>query len=185
MPRGPSTLEGSENDLLLPPIGGQGDKASEPQSEAGFRTRSLEGPGGRRLGWSTCCLLSTSHPSSQVILKQPCEVGIVNPILPHFLDEKTDILESGHRFLGPQSCSLGTTRTGMPSAPFHGLSKKQEEKEENGGRGRRSSSTSAEPGTSSTRTTSSRPLSGLLQRPLNWCLCFLSVPWPGSSQHSS
>lgn len=108
MPRGTSTLEGSENDLLLPPFGGQGDKASEPQFEAGFRTRSLERPGRRRLGWSICCLLSTSHPLSQGILKQPCEAGIVHPILPHFLNEKTDILESGRRFLRPQSCSLGT-----------------------------------------------------------------------------
>lgn len=135
-PQGTSTLEGSENDLLLPPTGGQGDKASEPQSEAGFRTRSLEESGGRRLGWSICCLLSTSHPSSQVILKQPCVVGIVIPILPHFLNEKTDILESGRRFLRFRSRSLGTTRTGMPSAPFSGLSKKKEaEKEEKRGEG--------------------------------------------------
>lgn len=53
------------------------------------------------------------------------------------------------------------------------------------GRGRRNGRTSAGSGTSGARTTLAKPLSGSLRRPLNWCLCFLPVPWSISSQHGS
>lgn len=85
------------------------------------------GHGEKHLELSTCYSLSTSHPSSEVVLKQPCEAGIVNPILCCSLNEKTDIRTVKQLSLASELL-LGNTRGGLQADPLHRLSRKKEEK---------------------------------------------------------
>lgn len=80
---------------------GQGDEGSEPHN-----LRQVSGPGVRG-AWTepagTEHLLPAKRPTSihpQVILPLPWEAGIVNPVLPHFLKEKTDFLSVEAAFSG-------------------------------------------------------------------------------------
>lgn len=86
MPCAPKCFH-SENYLYLPPLGGRRAGAESPNLRQVSGVES-GGPGENHLELSTCYPLSTSHPSSEVVPKPPCEAGTVNSILPCFLNEK-------------------------------------------------------------------------------------------------
>ena len=124
------------------------------------------GPGENHLELSTCYPLSTSHPSSEVVPKPPCEAGTVNSILPCFLNEKTDVWTAKAASSGLRAASWehqGWTEVSPIPQTF-----------QKGGRGGETAAAAAESGTSCARPTLSKPLD--LFKSLLTGLCVLFVP---------